>query len=606
MSLGLFQAVTRLLPHPVLLCDGTGHVLAANPAAARAVTGLRTGADLFDLGVEDPTRLRTHLGNWLRSGSLLPGVLAVRDAEGRSHRFRCHGARATWWDGPNPAAQLHLTRLDQTDQFVALSQQVEALNREIAFRSSVEAERERLLDTEKATRARLQRMYQLTAALAAAATLPEVAQAVRETAPAALNATGVQLRLRWERLVPALHPNDNLRALSGDIWATDHDTPEALTGGDPAETALRRATPAEAASVRSASARGAHPGGAAEEAAEFTGLSSTAVVAVRSSLPRPTRAEPAPAPVTAPLEAGGVVLGSLVIQPDTGDPIEPEHLTAIVQQIAQAVRRAGLHEHEHRLAERLQRSLLPHLPAVDGLEIADSYAPGVDMVEVGGDWYDVHNLDADHVGLTIGDVAGHGLPEAAAMARISAALRSIALRCGLRPGTVLRELNEFLGTYHAGLMATACYLVYNRHTRVLRYAKAGHPPPLLISADGRSRFLEEALAPPLGPMPGMRYREAETVVDGGDTLLLYTDGLIERRGESLDVGLRRLTDLARRSTGLPVENLCRRFLDHQPGAEFPDDRALLAVRFPVAPPVASSGAAGSTVRPAIPTPNTAR
>ncbi|MDK1477047.1 SpoIIE family protein phosphatase [Streptomyces sp. 549] len=567
MSLGLFQAVTRLLPDPVLLCDGTGQVLAANPAASRAIAGLHAGADLFGLAVQDPALLRTHISNWLRSGGLLPGALAIRDDEGRTHRFRCHGARATWWDGPGPAAQVHLTRLDQTDQFVVLSQQVQALNREVAFRSAVEAERERLLNTEKATRARLQRMYRLTAALAAAATLPEVARAVRETAPAALNATGVQLRLHWERLVPALDPQDNLRALAGDIWATDHDGRQPTT-----------------------------------EAAQDSQGPQDAQGSGRAALPQPRRALEAEEPVIAPLEAGGVVLGGLVIRPDAGDPIEPEHLTAVVQQIAQAVRRAGLHEHEHRLAERLQRSLLPQLPTVDGLEIADSYAPGVDMVEVGGDWYDVHHLDDDHVGLTIGDVAGHGLPEAAAMARISAALRSIALRCGRYPGTVLRELNEFLGTYHAGLMATACYLVYNRRTRTLRYAKAGHPPPLLISADGRSRFLEEALAPPLGPMPGMRYREAETAVEAGDTLLLYTDGLIERRGENLDVGLRRLTALARHCTGLTVENLCRQFLDHQPGAEFPDDRALLAVRFPAAPPMPPPGVPAATARPTIPTP----
>jgi serine phosphatase RsbU (regulator of sigma subunit) len=180
----------------------------------------------------------------------------------------------------------------------------------------------------------------------------------------------------------------------------------------------------------------------------------------------------------------------------------------------------------------------------------------------------------------VGDVAGHGLAEAAAMARISAALRSIVLRCGHAPAVVLRELNAFVDTYHPGLMATACYLVLDRRSGTVRYSRAGHPPPLLIGADGGSRHLDEGLAPPLGPVPEVCHREAELTVGGGETLLLYTDGLIERRGEALDVGLARLAALARDSVGLTVDELCDLFLHHQPGADFPDDRALLAVRLP--------------------------
>ncbi|WP_327064950.1 SpoIIE family protein phosphatase [Kitasatospora sp. NBC_01302] len=531
MSLGLFQAIAKLLPNPVLLCTADGQILAANPAATRFVIHLRAGADLFGLAAEDSDLLRLHMNHWLRSGDPLPGSLTVKDPGGQLVRFRCHGARAIWWDGPQPAVQLHMTRLDHTDQFVALSQQVIALNREVAYRRAAEAERERLLAAEKSGRARLQHLYQLTAALASAATLAQVAQAVHQTAPGALNATGVDLQLHSRRLIPSLEPDDTLFALAGNTW-TDLD---------------RRSprTPDRANSVGVAGDHGA------------------------------TTAH-------ALLQADGVELGGLLVHHRPDDGPAPEHLTAVAQQIAQAVRRAGLYEHEHRVAERLQLSLLPRLPPVTGLDLAGCYAAGTNQVKVGGDWYDVHLLDEEHIGLTIGDVAGHGLAEAAAMAQISAALRSIAMRCGHRPADVLHELNDFVGRYHPDLMATACYLVLNRRTHTLRYARAGHPPPLLITVDGKSRYLDQALAPPVGPVPEARYCEAEVAMECGDTVLLYTDGLIERRGESLDVGLDRLTALAEATVGLSAAHLCDLFLNHQPGAEFPDDRALLAVSVPAA------------------------
>ncbi|MFJ6722448.1 SpoIIE family protein phosphatase [Streptomyces sp. NPDC091259] len=555
MSLGLFQAIARLLPNPVLLCTADGQILAANPAATRFVTHLQAGADLFHLAAEDSDLLRLHMAHWLRSGDPLPGSLTVRNPGGHLVRFRCHGARATWWDGPQPAVQLHMTRLDHTDQFVVLSQQVTALNREIAIRRATDAERERLLDAEKKARSRLQRLYQLTAALASAATLAEVAQAVQEAAPAALNATDVDLRLHSRRLIPSLEPADTLLALAGDTW-----------------TDLDKRIP-----------------GALDRAAQGEEAAAPEVTTVRALL-----------------EADSVNLGSLLVHHRPQDRPEAEHLMAVAQQVAQAVRRAGLYEHEHRVAERLQLSLLPRLPAVDGFDMAGCYAAGTDQVKVGGDWYDVHLLDDDHIGLTIGDVAGHGLAEAAAMAQITAALRSIAMRCGHHPAAVLHELNDFVGRYHPDLMATTCYLVFNRRTNALRYARAGHLPPLLISADGTSRYLDQALAPPVGPVREAKYCEVEVNVQRGDTLVLYTDGLIERRGENLDTGLGRLRDLAHTSVGLTATDLCDMFLNHQPGAESPDDRALLAISFPTtelppAPPVGwSKGTAPAAAAPQRP------
>ncbi|MFJ9026474.1 SpoIIE family protein phosphatase [Streptomyces sp. NPDC102259] len=523
MTLGLFRAITKPLPHPVLLCGADGRVLAANPAAGRCDDRLRPGASLFELRPDDTPLLRQQLTVWLRSGSPMPGALVVKDADGRLRRFRCHGARATWWDGPQPAAQLHLVEAGASDRFVVLSQQVEALNREVAFRRAIEVDRARLLAAEQASRAQLQHLYDLTAALAGAITLAQVSRAVTEVAPPALGAAAAELYLHSARLVPPLQPDDHGLPVGAGGW-TDLDQPSS-SGGPP-------------------------PGEAADAV-----------------------------PLALSLEADGVHLGMLIIY-GSDSFTAPEHVTAVAQQIAQALRRAGLHEHEHRVAERLQLSLLPQLPHLPGLETATCYAPGSDLLSVGGDWYDGYDVDADHIGLSIGDVAGHGLHEATVMAQITAALRNIVPRRGTDPAAVLDELNTFLGRYHPTRMATACYLVFNRRTRVLTYARAGHPPPLLIHADGTSAYLDHAIAPPLGPVRDICYRQAATTMGENDTLLLYTDGLIERRREDLAIGLQRLTACARTTTGLDIAELCNRFLHHQPEAAFPDDRALLTVRFP--------------------------
>ncbi|MFG2576761.1 SpoIIE family protein phosphatase [Streptomyces sp. NPDC048481] len=517
MSLGLFEAVVKTLPDPVVLCAGDGTILAANPAARASIPQLCTGASLYALNRDDASVLRRHLGNWLRSGSPLPGALVLKDGDGSLVRFRCQGVRATWWQGPAPVVQLNLRRVDHADRFAVLSQQVGALNREIAIRRTAEAQREELLLAEQAARARLQRLYQLTAALASSATLAQVAEAVAVTAARVLDVDDVSLELHSQRLVPTLEPGEDLHGLEETAWH-DLDRPH--------------------------------------ESAPTTPVGAVGIA----------------------LEADDVVLGTLTVHPGARGVPDAEHLTAVGQQIAQAVRRAGLYEHEHRVAERLQLSLLPQLPEVAGLEVATCYAPGSDMVMVGGDWYDLYNLDEDHIGLSIGDVAGHGLPQAAVMAQIIAALRGIVLRCGTRPQAVLTELNEYLHLYHRGQMATAVYLLYDRPTRTLTYVKAGHPPPLVVRPDGSSRYLDGPICPPVGPVPGARYHQGQTTLAEGESVLLYTDGLIERRREPLDTGLDRLTETALRGAGMNVHDLCELFLDHQPGADYPDDRALLLAR----------------------------
>ncbi|QGV77209.1 SpoIIE family protein phosphatase [Streptomyces ficellus] len=520
MDLAGFHAVAKLLPHAVVVVAASGRILAVNPATHRTMDTLRPGADLLGL-VADADDVAQRLRQWLRSGSPLPGVMTAHDGEGRPIRLRCHGARATWWQGSEPAVQIHLSRLDVSDRFVALSQRVSLMNQQMAYRRAIAEQRDRMLRSETEARARMQRLYRLTAALAASANLTDVCEAVHKCAPQALDAAGVTLELHPRRIVPSLAPTDTLPVTTA-AW-TDLDQ---LPGG-PSPT---------------------------------------------GSLPEAAR--------RVPLEAEGVTLGSLVIHYLPGADPDPDHTVAIAQQIAQAVRRAGLFEHEHRLAVRLQRSLLPRLPEIDGLDIASGYAPGTHMVDVGGDWYDVHLLSQDTIGFTIGDVAGHGITEATAMAQISTVLRGLSRRHRENLPAVMAELNDYLGTYHDGLMATACYATYHRSTRTLRYTRAGHPPPLLIRRDGTTEYLMSGLAPPLGPVPFTRYPQAEITVPAGATLVFYTDGLIERRGESLDVGLDRLARTASTAAALDAQGTCDLLLHEQPDTDMPDDQALLVVRFP--------------------------
>ncbi|MFE3033797.1 hypothetical protein ACFXKY_19465 [Streptomyces canus] len=224
------------MPHPVLLCGADGRVLAANPAAVRCDDRLRPGAGVFDLRPDDTAQLRQQLAAWLRSGSRVPGALVLKDADGRIRRFRCYGARATSWDGPQPALQLHLVEAGASDGFVVLSQQVKALNREVAFRWATEVDRTRLLAAEQAARAQLQHLYDLTAALAGAITLAQVSHAVRDVAPAALGATAAELYLHLARLVPPLQPEDNGLPAGAGGW-TDLDRPSSSDGPFPDEAA---------------------------------------------------------------------------------------------------------------------------------------------------------------------------------------------------------------------------------------------------------------------------------------------------------------------------------------------------------------------------------
>jgi anti-sigma regulatory factor (Ser/Thr protein kinase)/putative methionine-R-sulfoxide reductase with GAF domain len=247
-------------------------------------------------------------------------------------------------------------------------------------------------------------------------------------------------------------------------------------------------------------------------------------------------------------------------------------------QAAPAIDRARLFDaldREHRGAVALQRSLLPErLPDIVGIDAAARYLPAQD--EVGGDWYDVIELARGQVGIAIGDVAGHGVRAAALMGQLRTALRAYALD-GHGPGETLRRVDRLMQTIRGRGMATAAYAILDPATGAMRYASAGHPPAVVVPESGHARLLEIDSAPPLGTLPYASYREAEAMLVPGETILMYTDGLVERRREPLTVGLDRLRDVA--SAASSAEDLCQRItrelVPDQGGA---DDIALVAVR----------------------------
>ncbi|MCF2528255.1 SpoIIE family protein phosphatase [Yinghuangia soli] len=237
-----------------------------------------------------------------------------------------------------------------------------------------------------------------------------------------------------------------------------------------------------------------------------------------------------------------------------------------------------LHEQQRRIATTLQRSLLlEEIPAIPGLDIAARFFPGASGMDTGGDWYDVIPLPDGQVGIAIGDVMGKGVQAATVMGQLRTALRSFALLYGDRPTEVLRHLNAL--TLNMGLtdMATVVYLVLDpRHGRA-RLANAGHCPPLLVDRSG-PRYLDGGHHVPIGVVPDWSAPEGEFALDPGAFLLLYTDGLVERRGVSIQAGLDRLLTLAVAAPA-DLDHACNHLVDAcLPDGNAQDDVALLTVK----------------------------
>ncbi len=246
--------------------------------------------------------------------------------------------------------------------------------------------------------------------------------------------------------------------------------------------------------------------------------------------------------------------------------------------VASAVtERERLAQRDHRVVEVLQRSLLPQrVPEVPGVAVAARYLPASPDVNLGGDWYDLIPLLDGRLGVVVGDIAGHGVAAAAAMGQLRMALRACPLE-SLNPAEVLGRLNSLLRDVQPTAMATVWYGLFDPATQSLSFSSAGHPPPLQIDDDGVGRFIEEVHGSPLGALAGVEYELATHRIDPRATLLLYTDGLIERRHASIDDGFRRLRESVL-DAPRALELLCDHVVHALVDASMSDDVALLAIR----------------------------
>jgi serine phosphatase RsbU (regulator of sigma subunit) len=238
---------------------------------------------------------------------------------------------------------------------------------------------------------------------------------------------------------------------------------------------------------------------------------------------------------------------------------------------------ASLYAAQRTVAQTLQQSLLPKvLPDIPGLEIEARYIAGVADIDIGGDWYDVIDLDNGEVLFVVGDVSGRGLPAATVMASLRYATRAYAAE-GNDPATILTKLAALISVGVDGHFATVLCGRINVDRHEVTLANAGHPEPLLI-ADGGTRFVSTNVGVPIGVRGPKPYLEVRIAVPSAATLLAYTDGLVERRGEHIDVGLQRLHDAADKPHR-SVDGLVADLAEHLRADGPSDDIAILGVRW---------------------------
>ena len=422
--------------------------------------------------------------------------------------------------------------------------------RTVVSQCALALERSQLYDEEHRLRQQSERLQRTTAGLSNALTQSDVAEVV---IAAALEGTDADSAVLYE----VVEERQVLRRLAASGVA-DGDGKE-----PPAEVPLEE---------EAALARVVRRGGWWFEPPDTPGAAGSAVERTR---------------LAAPLVSGRQSVGVLELgwaEPVTLDDDDHRFLRTLASQGAQALDRSRHFESERSIAETLQRSVLPvALPRVPGVQIAARYLPGTRGVDIGGDWFDAVELRDGRLGLIVGDVVGKGVHAAANMGQLRNALRAIAVE-RLKPPSALTRLDRLASDGHEATFATVVYAVVDPEAGVLRHSSAGHPPPVVAYPDGRVELLEGGRGLPLGTGLHPKYRQSVVDLPAGSIVLLYTDGLVERRGSSIDDGIDALV-AAMRDGPSDAEQLLEHVLEQLlADADRADDIAILAARFlPVAP-----------------------
>ncbi|WP_240196961.1 SAV_2336 N-terminal domain-related protein [Nonomuraea lactucae] len=544
---------------PILwITSPTGAVLEDAPQW-RAITGQALEEYLADgwLGAVHPGDLPATEEAWrgaLRGQSTFEWGYRVRTRAGGYRHFQVRA--------------VPITRQGRVTEWVGANEDV------TSQRESEEA-RELLTDQLGQAAIRTARLQGATARLAEALTVEEVGSIIMEVGRTALAAD--------RSAVALLDPErGSLKLVSGEGL---HELP----GGHASETSLA------AISVMTLAARKRVPFVAeSPEALEAQFLEAGSDEHTLSGFLAHTDER---AWVGLPLLVAGRSLGALrfsFTQPQKISPEDRVFLEALAAQCALAVERGTLFERENRTAETLQRSLLPdRLPVVRGLELAHRFRSGTHHVMVGGDFFDAFELGDGRVAAVVGDAMGKGIAAAIVMGRTRTAIRTLAL-VDPPPASVLTGLDRvFTETEDPEQLATLAYLVIEPGTGRGSLALAGHPPPVLISPDGRAKLTEVRPGTPLG-WPSVR-RQSALAVPPGHTAVLYSDGLVWNRERGLDKGLAELR-LAVEEAPAEVVGSPHMLLDYLvdrmlSGYEQEDDVTVLAIRVP---PVASDRRSGPT------------
>lgn len=295
-----------------------------------------------------------------------------------------------------------------------------------------------------------------------------------------------------------------------------------------------------------------------------------------------------------PLRAHGETFGALVLMNDGSRPPHSEAEIATATEVARrgalALDNARLYGKQHVVAETLQLSLLTPPPHLDGLQVAVGYAPANSYQQVGGDWYDVFDLPDGATCLVIGDVVGHNVDAAATMGQIRGIMRGIACDHPGSAAQTLARVDRALTQLDVDTLATAVLAHLEPAddgaeggSWTLRWSSAGHLPPAVLRADGTVRLLSAAPEQLLGLGVAGSRTTHETTLAVGDTVLLYTDGIVEHGRSDIDTGLDRLTHALEDLTDVPLEEFCSQLQARVAPEGTDDDIALLAVRCGPAP-----------------------
>ena len=424
----------------------------------------------------------------------------------------------------------------------------------LARQAAQALDRALLFEREQASATRMRRLQEVTAALSQAVTVEDVSQTCLERGAAAIGADAGAVALR----PPGSAELEIVHSFGYELGESRARIP--LDAAVPVAEAVRIGRPVWALTeTEVARYPAAHRLGTASRDRGWIAL---------------------------PLLGGELPAGALLFtfrEPRELSADDREWLQTLASQCAQALDRAGRYETERAIAETLQRSILPgRLPDLDGVSIAARYMPGTAGVDVGGDWYDAIELDDGLLGLVVGDVVGKGVRAAATMGQLRNGLRAFAFE-HVNPEAAVSRLNRLVDGLADAPFATLAYVVLDPVARTCRYVIAGHPPPLLRGADGAALFLGEGRALPLGVDRDATFEAGAHELDPGSTLVLYTDGLVERRDRPLDDGLEELRRATERGPDDPDSLVDMILAEAFTGDQRGDDVAILAVRLTAQP-----------------------